>query len=70
MTSFRMKPSLISTPILEHVSFSDDGSLLETLQFFDISQGSYKPLKSEGACQRFFTVKEVYILHQCTVEGD
>ena len=32
------------TPVLERVSFSDEGSLLETLEFFEINHGSYKPL--------------------------
>ena len=28
----------------EHVPFSDEGPLLETVQFFEISRGSYQPL--------------------------
>ena len=28
----------------EHVSLSDEGPLLETLEFFEISHGSYEPL--------------------------
>ena len=43
MTSFRIKPSLVATPILEHVSFSDEGPLLETLECFEINYGSYQP---------------------------
>ena len=39
-----MKPSLVGTPISEDVSFSDEGSLLETLIFFAISHDSYQPL--------------------------
>ena len=39
-----MKPSPVATPISEHVSFSDEGPLLETLEFFEISHGSYQPL--------------------------
>ena len=30
--------------VSENVSFSDDGPLLETLEFFEISHGSYQPL--------------------------
>ena len=43
MTCFRIKPSLVATPISEHVSFSDEGPLLETLEFFEINHGSYQP---------------------------
>ena len=43
MPSFRIKPSLVATPISEHVSFSDEGPLLETLEFFEISHASYQP---------------------------
>ena len=42
MTPLRIKPSLAATPISEHVSFSDEGPLLETLEFFEISHGSYQ----------------------------
>ena len=44
MTPFRIKPSLVAPPISEHVSFSDEGPLLETLEFFEISHGSHQPL--------------------------
>ena len=44
MSPFRIKPSLVPTPISEHVSFSDEGPLLETLEFFETSLGSYQPL--------------------------
>ena len=44
MTAFRVKPSLVATLISEHVSFSDEGPLLETLEFFEISHCSYQPL--------------------------
>ena len=30
----------------QRISFSDEGPLLETLKFFEISFGSYKPLSS------------------------
>ena len=36
-----MKPSLVAT-ISENVSFSDEGPLLETWEFFEISHGSYQ----------------------------
>ena len=42
MNSFHIKPSLVPTPISKHVSFSDEGPLLEMLQFFEISHGSYQ----------------------------
>ena len=44
MTPFRIKPSLVATLISEQVSFSDEGSLLETSEFFEISHGSYQLL--------------------------
>ena len=44
MTPFRMKPRLVATPISENVSFSDEGPLLETFEFVEISHGSYQPL--------------------------
>ena len=44
MTPFRIKPSLVVTPISEHVSFSDEGPLLETFEFFAVSHYSYQPL--------------------------
>ena len=44
MTLFRIKPGLVVTPISEHVSFSDEGVLLETLEFLEISYGSCQPL--------------------------
>ena len=44
MTPFRIKPSLVATPISEHVSFSDQGPLLEALELLVISHGSYQPL--------------------------
>ena len=44
MTPFRIKPDLVAIPISEHVSFSAEGLLIETLKFFEISHGSYKPL--------------------------
>ena len=43
MTPFRIKLSLIATPVSERVSFSDEGPLLETLEFFEISHGGYQP---------------------------
>ena len=39
-----MKPSLVAIPFSEHVSFSYEGPLLETLEFFEISHGSCQPL--------------------------
>ena len=44
MIPFYIKPSLVTIPVSEHVSFSDEGLLLETFEFFEISQGSYQPL--------------------------
>ena len=44
MTRFRMKPNLAAIPISERVSASDEGPLLETLGFFEISQDIYQPL--------------------------
>ena len=44
MTPFRIKPSLVATLISEQVSFSDEGPLLETSEFFEISHGSYQLL--------------------------
>ena len=41
MTPFRIKLSLVAIPISEHVSLSDEGPLLETLELFEVSQGSY-----------------------------
>ena len=32
MTPFCIKPSLIAVPVLDHVSFSNKGPLLETLE--------------------------------------
>ena len=43
LTPFRIKPSLVATPISELVSFSAEGPLLETLDFFEISHGSDQP---------------------------
>ena len=43
MPSFCIKSSLVATPISEHVSFSDEGPLLETLEVFEISHASYQP---------------------------
>ena len=42
MTPFRIKPGLVAIPIAEHVSFFDEGPLLETLEFSEISHGSYE----------------------------
>ena len=44
MTPFRMKPSLVTISISERVSASDEGPLLETLGFFEISHDTYQPL--------------------------
>ena len=44
MTAFRIKSSLVAIPVSEHVSLSDEDPLLETLEFFSISYGSYQPL--------------------------
>ena len=43
-TPFRIKPSLVAIHISEHVFFSDERLLLEMLEFFEISRGSYQPL--------------------------
>ena len=43
ITPFRIKPGLVATRTSEHVSFSDEGPLLETLEFFPISYSSYQP---------------------------
>ena len=40
MTPFRIKSDLVAIPISEHVSFFDEGPLLETPEFFEISHGS------------------------------
>ena len=42
MIPFRVKPSLVATLILQHVFFSNEGPLLETLEFFEICHGSYQ----------------------------
>ena len=42
MTPFRTKPSLVATPISERF-FPDEGPLVETLIFIEISYGSYQP---------------------------
>ena len=43
MTPFRTNPGLVAILILEHVSFSDEEPLLETLEFYETSHGSYQP---------------------------
>ena len=40
-----IKHSLVAIPVSEHVSFSDEETLLETFKFFVISRGCYQPLK-------------------------
>ena len=37
MTPFRIKPFLVTIPVSEHVSFSDEGLLLKTLEFLTIA---------------------------------
>ena len=53
MTPFRIKPGPVAIPISEqcfffwrgeHVSFSNEGPLLETLECFEIGHCSYQPL--------------------------
>ena len=44
MTPFHIKPSLFVIPFSEHVLLSDEGPLLETLEFFTIRCGSYQSL--------------------------
>ena len=44
MTLFRIKLGLVAIPISEHVSFSDEGPWLETLEFFESNHGSNQPL--------------------------
>ena len=44
MTPFHIKAGLVAIPISEHVSFSDERPLLETLEFFEISHDSNQPL--------------------------
>ena len=44
MTPSRIKPNLVATPIYFRTSFfPDQGPLLETLIFFEISYDSYQP---------------------------
>ena len=40
---FEQSPFVRKETSSEHVSFSDKGPLLETLEFFEICHGSYKP---------------------------
>ena len=44
----------------EHVSSSDEGSLFETLDFFEISHGSYQPLNLRA---RFNSLRSILILY-------
>ena len=44
MIPFRIKSSVAATPISAHISFSDEGPLLETSEFFEICHGNYQPL--------------------------
>ena len=43
MTQFRKIPSLVAIPVSQQFAFSDEGPLLETLEFFAISHNSYQP---------------------------
>ena len=43
MAPFRIKLNLVATRYSEYVSFSDEGPLLKTLEFYEISHGSYQP---------------------------
>ena len=47
MTPFRIKPSLVTIPLSEHISLCDEEPLLKTPEFFALSHGSYQPLKSD-----------------------
>ena len=43
-TPFRIKSNVVTILVLEHVSLSGEGSLLETSEFFAFSHGGFQPL--------------------------
>ena len=43
MTPFGIKLGLIAILISKHVSFSEEGPFLETLEFFELSHSSCQP---------------------------
>ena len=55
MTPIRVKPGGVAISISEHGSFSDEGPLLETLGFFEVSHGGYQPL-GYYFCLTFFSL--------------
>ena len=65
MTPFRIKPNLVATPISEHVSFSDEGPLYETLGLLEISYDSYQPVNFLPGCKiiGFVYVEQITVVY-------
>ena len=63
VTPFRIKPGPVSITISEHVSFSDEGPLLETFEFLTISLGVTN-LWTFGLFNTVCTVTYFYIIYQ------